>query len=69
MGGFTHIFEKSSLFFQRQGEILYRERRKRSTNVINSHFSIKIPLVFSNPRIDTELNLTLPKMCLLDISG
>jgi hypothetical protein len=46
MGGFTHIFENSPLFFQRQGEILHRERRKKSTNVKNSHFSTKIPPVF-----------------------
>jgi hypothetical protein len=55
-GGFTPIFDNSPLFFQKTGENFTEETRKKSTNVINSHFSLKIPPVkicFSNLRIDT----------------
>jgi hypothetical protein len=49
MGGFTNTFENSPLFFVRgKGK-----EGKRSTIVIYSHFSIKIPR-FLNPRIDTD---------------
>jgi hypothetical protein len=52
MWGFTHIFEKSPLFYQmhRVGGILHRERWKKINKSKNSH-------CFSNPRKDTENKL------------
>jgi hypothetical protein len=46
MGGFTHIFENSPVFSEEGGKFYIEKEGKRSTNVINSHFSIKIPTVF-----------------------
>jgi hypothetical protein len=47
MGGFTYIFENSPPISSEAGGKFYiEEEGKRSTNVINSYFAIKIPPVF-----------------------
>jgi hypothetical protein len=55
-GGDSLIFLRIPPYFSEAGGKFYIEKEgKRSTNVINSHFSIKIPHCFSNPRIDSVL--------------
>jgi hypothetical protein len=43
------------IFSEAEGKIYKEKEEKKSTNVINSHFSLKIPLFF-NPRRDTEFS-------------
>jgi hypothetical protein len=56
MGGFTHIFENSPLFFERKGGlILHRESRKKINKCNKFSLFDKNSPCFSNPRIDTVI--------------
>lgn len=51
-GGFTPTFWKSPLFFRRRGEIFNVDKEGK---VLKLEVSVKYPIYFSNPRIDTEI--------------